>query len=100
MSSGFVSNAIAVIKNNARMLGKRNALSDRASAMNAKYGEFVDHTKMKGHEFAEFQKKIFEENASSRKRFLLIFWISMTVVGIVLIYFLFIYEVVPLKPLK
>jgi hypothetical protein len=49
MSSGFVSNAIAAIRNNARMLSRRNALSDRASGMSGRYGEFEDHKKIKGH---------------------------------------------------
>ena len=100
MGSGFVSNAIAALKNNARMLGRRNTLSQRASGINAQYGEFKDHKKMKGHEFAEFQKEIFEQNTRNRRRFRLVFWSSMIAVAIVLIYILFIYEVAPLKPLK
>ena len=80
---------------------RRKKLSDSdIRSMPSSYGEFQDHSSMKGHEFAEFQKRMYAENARERKRFRRIFWTIMAVVLIAIIYFLFFYEVGPIKSFK
>jgi hypothetical protein len=100
MGLGGLNGMLATLRNNARLLKGRKTLNDRKSGKGATYSHFEDHKKMKSHEFAEFQKKIFAENARSRKKFRLVFWSSMIVFTIILIYFLFFYEMEPIQPLK
>ncbi|MCW5519721.1 hypothetical protein J1N09_07715 [Aureitalea sp. L0-47] len=64
------------------------------------YEEFEDHTNMKGHEFADFQKRLYAENTRERRRFRRIFWSVMALVLVVIVYFLFFYEVGPIKSFK
>jgi hypothetical protein len=79
----------------------RRKLSDsKIRSMPSGYNEFNDHTEMKSHEYAEFQKKLFAEQARNRKRFRIVFWTAMLVVTAVLIYFLFFYEMDPIKSFK
>ena len=57
--SGSISWMIQSLKNNRLQKGKRKTLYDRKhDDVRSSYGEFSDHTKMKTHEFALFQKSL------------------------------------------
>ncbi len=100
MSLGFVNNAITSLKNNAKMLSGRKTLADRKTGSGSAYSSFQDYKEMKGHEFAEFQKRMFADKARERRRFRRIFWSVMIVVIAAAIYLLFFYEVGPIKSFK
>lgn len=81
---------IASIKSNKR---KRNSVfDDNKERINATYGEFVDHKKMTNYEFKQFQKKLKQDNQISQQKFLLKSIISITVLIIIVVYFLFFYN--------
>ena len=92
---------IGVYRFNELQRSKRRRLSDpKVRSMPSGYKKFDDHTEMKTHEYAEFQKHLFAEKARNRRRFRLVFWSVMLVLVIVLSYFLFFYEMDPIRSFK
>ncbi len=81
---------IGIQKFNELQKSMRRRLND-PKVVNIKSGfkRFQDHTKMKGHEFAEFQKKIRAQNKANERRFRIVFGAIMGVIIIVLSYYLF-----------
>ena len=92
---------IGVYRFNELQKSKRRRLSDpKVRSMPSGYKKFDDHTEMKTHEYAEFQKQLFAEKARNRRRFRLVFWSVMLLLVIVLTYFLFFYEMDPIRSFK
>lgn len=61
---------------------------------------FVDHTKMKGHEFAAFQKRMFQQMKKDRKRRRIVFLISCIVTLLIIIGFLIFWSTYDFSLLK
>ena len=100
MGFGGIQGMLTTIKNNALRKGKRENVFNRQKEVRATYGGLEDHRSMKSHEYAEFQKRLFASQARNRKRFRLVFWSVMLFVAAVLTYFLFFYEMDPIKSFK
>ncbi len=87
---GSVHSMITSLKNNKR--SRKTIFEKDIIENNGAYNKFIDTKKMSPLEFKKFQDKLKEERKSSRRRFFIIFSISMVLVLAVLIYFLFYFK--------
>ncbi|NND63471.1 MAG: hypothetical protein HKN48_09795 [Flavobacteriaceae bacterium] len=82
---------ITALKNNDLLRGKRKKLFDKENKTSShKYGQMEDHMQMKSHEYAQFQKDLFERMKFERKRRLqmrlLVFGITVLVVILLIVF--------------
>ena len=56
------------------------------------YGKFVDHTKMKGHEVADFQKRMFQRMKKDKKRERMVLLITVLITLLLVIGFLILWN--------
>ena len=88
---GSVHAMIVSLKKNKR---KRTTLFEKeVNENNGAYGKFIDTKKMSPIEFKRFQEKLKEERKNSRRKFLIVFTVSIIFVLAVLIYFLFYFTI-------
>lgn len=93
MGFGGVQSMITVMKNNRLMKGERKTIYDRKdTARQGAYGATEDHTKMKSHVFAAFQKEQFQKRRKERARSRRLILISIFIVIVLLAVFLFLWN--------
>ncbi len=81
------------IKFNRQQKGERKTIYDRKEiSRNGAYGDTEDHTKMKSHVFADFQKEQFRKRRKERARGRRLILISALIVIILLAVFLWLWN--------
>lgn len=91
MSFGGVQGMITALKNNRIMKSDRKRMYDRRNDhVKGVYGPTHDHTQMKSHEFALFQKEQFlkrrQEKARNRRFYA---WSALIVIGLIILFLIF-----------
>ena len=81
---------IASIKANKRK--RKSVFDDKKERIDATYGDFLDHTKMTSSEFKKFQIKLKRENQIRQQKFLIKSIISIIVLILIAVYFLFFFN--------
>jgi len=90
MSFGVVQSMIISLRNNKR---SRTTLFEKdIIENNGAYGKFTDTKKMSPLEFKKFQAKLLEDRKRSRRKFLIVYALVMTIVVAIILYFLFFYR--------
>lgn len=80
---------ISTLKFNRQQMSDRKKVFDQDIRMiENSYGTFVDHTKMKGHEFADFQKSMFQQMKKDKKRGRIVLLITVIITLLLVIGFL------------
>ena len=93
MGFGGAQSMATVLKNNRLMKRDRKTIYDRKeTSRNGTYGTTEDHTKMKSHVFADFQKEQFRKRREERARGRRLILISALIVIILLAVFLWLWN--------
>ena len=83
--SGSISWMIQSLKNNKLQKGQRKTLYDRKKdGVSASYGTFTDHTQMKSHEFASFQKELYARLRKEKRNYRIRIFITVVLTILVL----------------
>lgn len=81
---------LSSLKNNKR--NRKSVFDNKKDVRKPNINDFVDHKKMTEYEFHELQKKLKKDNAERQKTYLTKSVLSISLLVIIVIYFLFFFK--------